>query len=130
TKNAEGNLRSTYEVFLDFADAFKEYQGSPEIVAAGLNIFGRSFQNLIPLLKDGSQGLKDAGVEAEQLNLVLTGETGRAAEEFNDDLARMKKALSGVWMEVAEQLLPQLLVLSGKFVAAAKDGDTMKKAAD
>src|SRR5690606_32504340 len=130
TKNAEGNLRSTYEVFLDFADAFQKYQGSPEIVAAGLNIFGRSFQNLIPLLKDGSEGLKAAGVEAEQLNLVLTGETGRAAEAFNDDLVKLKKSVTGMWMEVAEQLLPQLVKLSGEFVQAAKDGDTMKKAAD
>src|SRR5690606_8538178 len=127
TKNAEGNLRSTYEVFLDFADAFQEYQGSPEIVAAGLNVFGRSFQNLIPLLKDGSEGLKAAGVEAEQLSLVLTGETGRAAEEFNDDLARMKKALTGVWMEVAERVLPQLIQFTGQIVQAAKDGETMQK---
>jgi len=35
-----------------------------------------------------------------------------------------------MWMEVAEQLLPQLVKLSGEFVQAAKDGDTMKKAAD
>src|SRR5690606_22627108 len=72
TKDAEGNLRATYEVFLDFADAFKRNQGSPEIMAAGLNIFGRSFQSLVPLIKDGSQGLRDAGAEAERLGLVLS----------------------------------------------------------
>src|SRR5690606_29181041 len=52
TKDAEGNLRSTHDVLLDFADSFKELKGSPEIMATGMNIFGRSFQNLIPLLKD------------------------------------------------------------------------------
>src|SRR5690606_19475283 len=118
------------EVFLDFADAFSQQQGSPEIVAAGLSIFGRSFQNLIPLLKDGSQGLKDAGIEAEQLGLVLSTEAGQNAEKFNDDLTRLKSGLTGIWREVAEQVLPQLIVLSGEFVSAAKDGDTMKKAAD
>ena len=130
TKNAEGNLRSTYEVFLDFADAFQEYQGSPEIVAAGLNIFGRSFQNLIPLLKDGSEGLKAAGIEAEQLGLVLSTEAGQQAEQFNDDLTRLKSSLTGLWREVAAQVLPQLVQLSGEFVQAAKEGDVMKKAAD
>src|SRR5690606_22415134 len=60
TKDAEGNLRSSLDVLYDFADAFKRQEGSPEIVAAGIKIFGRSFQNLIPLIKDGSQGLKDA----------------------------------------------------------------------
>jgi hypothetical protein len=130
TKNAEGNLRSTYEVFLDFADAFQEYQGSPEIVAAGLNIFGRSFQNLIPLLKDGSEGLKAAGIEAEQLGLVLSTEAGQQAEQFNDDLTRLKSSLTGLWREVAAQVLPQLVQLSGEFVQAAKEGDVMKHAAD
>lgn len=130
TKNAEGNLRSTYEVFLDFADAFQEYQGSPEIVAAGLNIFGRSFQNLIPLLKDGSEGLKAAGIEAEQLGLVLSTEAGQQAEQFNDDLTRLKSSLTGLWREVAAQVLPQLVQLSGEFVQAAKEGDVMKQAAD
>ena len=130
TKNAEGNLRSTYEVFLDFADAFQEYQGSPEIVAAGLNIFGRSFQNLIPLLKDGSEGLKAAGIEAEQLGLVLSTEAGQQAEQFNDDLTRLKSSLTGLWREVAAQVLPQLVQLSGEFVQAAKEGDVMKKSAD
>src|SRR5690606_9694116 len=69
-------------------------------------------------------------VEAEQLNLVLTGETGRAAEQFNDDLARMKAALTGVWMEVAERVLPQLIQFTGQIVQAAKDGETMQKVAD
>lgn len=130
TKNAEGNLRSTYEVFLDFADAFQQYQGSPEIVAAGLNIFGRSFQNLIPLLKDGSEGLKAAGIEAEQLGLVLSTEAGQQAEQFNDDLTRLQSALTGLWREVASEVLPQLIQLSGEFVKSAKEGDTMKTMAD
>src|SRR5690606_1788313 len=130
TKDAEGNLRSTYDVLLDFADSFKELKGSPEIMAAGMNIFGRSFQNLIPLLKDGSQGLRDAGIEAEQLGLVLSTEAGQQAEQFNDDLTRLKSSLTGLWREVATQVLPQLVQLSGEFVQAAKDGDTMKRAAD
>lgn len=130
TKDAEGNLRSTYDVFLDFADSFQQMRGSPEIVAAGMNIFGRSFQNLIPLLKDGSQGLRDAGIEAEQLGLVLSTEAGRQAEEFNDNITRLQSALKGMWMEVAQQVLPNLLEMTNQFVDAAKEGDTMKKVAD
>src|SRR5690606_16518473 len=130
TKDAEGNLRSTHDVLLDFADSFKELKGSPEIMAAGMNIFGRSFQNLIPLLKDGSQGLRDAGIEAEQLGLVLSTEAGQQAEEFNDDITRLQSALKGMWMEVAQQVLPNLLDLTNQFVDAAKEGDTMKKVAD
>src|SRR5690606_16219593 len=130
TKDAEGNLRSTHDVLLDFADSFKELKGSPEIMAAGMNLFGRSFQNLIPLLKDGSQGLRDAGIEAEQLGLVLSTEAGQQAEEFNDDITRLQSALTGMWREVARQVLPNLLAMTNQFVDAAKEGDTMREVAD
>src|SRR5690606_16740339 len=106
TKDAEGNLRNTYDVFLDFADAFKRNEGSPEIMAAGLNLFGRSFQNLIPLIKDGSQGLRDAGDEAGRFGLNLSTEAGRNAEAFNDNLTRLKASLQGMWMQIASQSLP------------------------
>lgn len=130
TKDAEGNLRATQEVFLDFADAFQRHRGSPEIMAAGMQIFGRSFQNLIPLLKDGSQGLREAGEEAEALGLAFGDEAGAQAEKFNDDLTRLQAAFRGVWVQVAQQLLPQLINLTDQFVAAAKDGDTLKNTAD
>lgn len=130
TKDAEGNLRATQEVFLDFADAFQRHRGSPEIMAAGMQIFGRSFQNLIPLLKDGSQGLREAGEEAEALGLAFGDEAGAQAEKFNDDLTRLQAAFRGVWIQVAQQLLPQLINLTDQFVAAAKDGDTLKNVAD
>jgi len=123
TKDAEGNLRNTYDVFLDFADAFKRNQGSPEIMAAGLVIFGRSFQNLVPMIKDGAQGLRDAGEEAEKLGHVLSAEAGRQAEEFNDNITRVQKSIRGMWMEVATRALPQLTQLSAELATAAKNTD-------
>lgn len=121
TKDAEGNLRNTYDVFLDFADAFKRNQGSPEIMAAGLNLFGRSFQNLVPLIKDGSEGLRDAGAEAERLGLVLSTEAGQAAEAFNDNLTRVGAALRGMWTQIASRSLPQLEELSAAFARTAEE---------
>src|SRR5690606_32173570 len=63
-KDAERNLRSAEEVFNDFADAFSLNRDAPELMAAGLEIFGRSFQNLVPLMKDGSPSSRDSGDEA------------------------------------------------------------------
>src|SRR5690606_31277813 len=88
------------------------------------------FQNLIPLLKDGSQGLRDAGIEAEQLGLVLSTEAGQQAEEFNDNITRLQSALTGMWREVARQVLPNLIDLTDQFVDAAKEGDTVRQDAD
>ncbi|QNH21266.1 hypothetical protein HEP73_02180 [Xanthomonas sp. GW] len=128
--DAAGNLRSSTDVFKDFADVFEEQKGSPEIIAAGLNIFGRSFQNLIPLLKDGSSGLKDAADEAAAFGQVISTEAGANAEEFNDNLSRMKLFVTGVANAVAADLLPDLVGLQEGFLDGARDGDKLQSVAE
>lgn len=128
-KNADGSLRPTYDVFLDFADAFQKHRGSPEIMALGMQVFGRSFQNLIPLLKDGRAGLESAAEEADRLGVTLSTQAGRQAEEFNDNITRLQSAARGLAQAVAAELLPDLVKLSDEFVGAASDGDKMSSAA-
>lgn len=121
--DATGKMRDATDVMADFADAFQEQKGSPEVIAAGMEIFGRSFQNLIPLLKDGSAGLREAGEEADALGVTLSTETGRRAEAFNDNLTRLSKAASGLSLQVAGELLPDLESLTNQFVALVTEGD-------
>lgn len=115
-KNADGTLRATNDVFLDFADRFQELQGSPEIIAVGMQLFGRSFQNLIPLLKDGSAGLKATGEEARLFGLVLDAETGRRAEAFNDNLTRMGSQLRGFAQIVTTEALEPAVQFTDELV--------------
>lgn len=129
TKDAEGKLRSSLDVLYDFADAFKRQEGSPEIVAAGIKIFGRSFQSLIPLIKDGSQGLRDAADEAAAFGQVISTETGRDAEAFNDNLSRMGMLVSGLANAVAAELLPDLRRLTDEWVQSANEGDKLTSTA-
>jgi hypothetical protein len=128
-KNADGSLRDTTAVLEDFADRFQALKGSPEAVAAGMAIFGRSFQNLIPLIKDGSQGLRDAGIEAAKYGQVISTEAGQQAEQFNDNLTRMALYVRGVGNAVAEDLLPDLIELSDRFLDASTEGEKMAETA-
>lgn len=125
TKDVEGNLRDTAEVFKDFADAFKDNQGSPEIIAAGMEIFGRSFQNLIPLLKDGEEGLNAAMQEAKDFGQVISTETGKQAEAFNDNLTRLMLISKGLANTFAAELLPDLVDVSGGMVSSAVASDDL-----
>jgi len=127
--DATGKLRGADEVLADFADAFKRQEGSPEIIAAGLQIFGRSFQNLIPLIKDGSQGLRDAADEAAAFGQIISTETAQQAEAFNDNLTRMQSLASGLANAVAAELLPDLQRLTDEWVNSAKEGDGLTKTA-
>lgn len=128
--DAAGNLRDTTDVFKDFADVFEQQKGSPEIIAAGMAVFGKSFQTLIPLLKDGSAGLKDAADEAAAFGQVVSTEAGANAEQFNDNLDRMRMFVTGVANAVAADLLPDLVNLQEGFLDGARDGEKLHSIAE
>lgn len=127
--DASGKMRKSSDVLEEFADRFAAMKGSPEAMAAGFSLFGRSFQDLIPLFKDGSQGIRDAGIELEAFGGVISTQAGQAAEEFNDNLTRLETAAKSLARAVAADLLPDLVALSERFVGTAKDGESLHRVA-
>lgn len=127
-KDADGNLRSSSAVLGDFAERFRDLGGSPEAVAAGFQLFGRSFQELIPLLKDGRAGIEAAGDELERMGGVISTQTGVAAEEFNDNLTRLKVQFQSLFAQIAQQLLPTLVDLTEDLKGLAQNGDLARNA--
>lgn len=128
-EDANGKMRSGMDVLKDFADVVQSRQGDPEVLAAGMQIFGRSFQNLIPLLSQGRAGLEAAADEADRLGITLDTQAGKNAEAFNDNLTRMRTAVDGVWRAVASDLLPDLRDLTNEFVRATTEGDSLSTTA-
>lgn len=119
--NADGSLRSSMDVIEDFADRVKEFGTTPEVLAAGMDIFGRSFQQLIPLLKGGSEGINEMMQEARDLGLVMSEEAGRNAEAFNDNITRLNSALLGLKRQIVAEVLPAAIELTDQFVIVAKE---------
>ena len=121
--NADGTMRSTRDVFMDFADVFQKNKSSPEVMALGMQLFGRSFQSLIPLMKDGSAGLKSAADEADRLGITLDTKAGQQAEAFNDNITRLKTQIDALWQGIAIDLMPELLRFSERLNSAEfRDG--------
>lgn len=121
-KGSDGSLRDSTDVLADFADRFQQLQGSPEAMAAGFAIFGRSFQTMIPLLKDGGAGIREAGAELESFGGVLSTNAGKQAEAFNDNLTRLKTMAKSLATTIVSDLLPDLVKLSEQFSGTAKRG--------
>jgi lambda family phage tail tape measure protein len=125
TKDANGNIRSSEDVLKDFANRFNDLEGSPEAIAAGFELFGKSFQDIIPLLKDGAAGISDAQDEAKKLNAVIGKDAGEAAEQFNDNLTRLHTAVEGIYNGIAIQLLPVLEDWSNQAVELVSDNEKL-----
>lgn len=118
--DATGSLRKSDEVMFDIADRFAGMDDGARKTALAMEIFGKSGADMIPLLNGGAAGLREATAEAARFGLVLDREAGIRAEEFNDNLTRMKSKMSGVGMVLANELLPEISDLMDVF---GKGGD-------
>jgi hypothetical protein len=106
-QEADGRLRATEHVIADVAEAFSTYRDGAEKAALATELFGKSGTALIPLLNAGREGLRRMGEDAA----VVTPEMARQAASFNDQLRVLKERIFAVGLEVARQVLPNLIQL-------------------
>lgn len=124
--DTNGQLRPTEAVFADIADKFSTMQDGAAKTALAIRIFGRSGADLIPLLNAGRSGLKQMTDEAKELGIVISTETARKAEEFNDTLKKVHVSVQAVALRAAEALLPALQQLANAMVTGAKEGSSLQ----
>lgn len=117
-ENADGTLRGTDETFRDLAKALDRLPDGATKTAAAIELMGRSGANLIPLTKN----LEEAEQRARDLGLELSTETGKSAEEFNDQLEDLKLMVVSLATSVAADLLPDLVDLVTAFSDGIREG--------
>lgn len=113
---------STQQAFEAIATATAGMGDGYEKVAALQGVFGKSAADLIPLLNGGAEGLRAMGDEAERFGLVVSGRTAEAADQLNDDLARMQAQVDGLRVGLASELLPILVEVSKGFISTGESG--------
>jgi len=111
-ENADGTMKSATQIIEEIANQFAAMPDGVEKAALAMQIFGRAGATMIPLLNEGGAGIRALTEEAGRLGIVITEETGAAAEEFNDNLARVQTMVAGVGVTIAADLLPYLLRFS------------------
>ena len=122
TRNADGELRPTLDVFKDISEEFSNLETGAEKTALAADVFGTRYgPQLVNLLNQGKDGIEALTAQAEQLGLVISEDTGRSAEIFNDNLNVLRKTFTGVANQVAAQILPTLVNYSNKSVDSAND---------
>jgi hypothetical protein len=129
-RDAAGRMKSSDSVMGEVADKFADMKDGANKTALAVALFGRAGASMIPMLNQGSAAINEAKREAEDLGLVIDKKTSAAAEIFNDNLTRLARVMSGVWVQVSGQLAPELARLSTIFVNLAKDGGLAKSAAE
>jgi hypothetical protein len=85
--------KSKTEVLGQIADQMKATGGASANAAAGVAIFGRGFQKIIPVLDQGSAGFNELAAAADELGIVLSEEQIQNADKTADKLDALMTVL-------------------------------------
>jgi hypothetical protein len=124
------NSANVVDELLAVADEFANMEDGVAKTNRAVQLFGKSGQDIIPLLNQGSQAIREQMQEAERFGLVIGGDFARNADQFNDNLTRLQSAFKGIWLQVAEQNLPSLIELSETLLHIANNGEVLTKVID
>lgn len=84
---ADGTLRDSEDVYWDCIDALGKIEDSTERDSVAMQVFGKSAQELNPLISKGSKGFAELAQEAHNVGYVLDSETlgklGAAQDSFD-----------------------------------------------
>jgi len=96
------------------ADALNGVDGQANKVRLAFKLFDSEGVSMLQTMKNGSQSFKDAATDLERLGGVMTAQGTANAAKFKDEWSRVRTAISGVSMGVANQLIPMFTGLFQK----------------
>ena len=116
-KNADGSLRDATDVFYDSIEALSKIENETERDQVAMSLFGKSADSLAGIVDDGGAALKEFGKQAEDMGLILSGDTIAALNETNDTIDKVKGQLAGtaaqIGADVGTVLAPTLEKVAG-----------------
>lgn len=112
--NQDGTLRSSQEVFAEAIDALGQISNETERDALAMDLFGKSAQELNPLINAGSEGLAALTAEAHAAGAVMSEETVNALGAVDDAMVRYNNTLGALKNSIAAEFAePMEAALTG-----------------
>jgi len=115
-RGADGQLKSTEQLFMESAAALSRMENNTKKAALATVIFGRAGTQLLPMLKDGAEGLAAMMQQARKLGIVLSTEDATAAAELTDAWTRLTSVLKMAAVRIGAALAPNLTDLAERIV--------------
>lgn len=119
--DSNGQLRDSETVYWETIDALGKISNETERDALAMQIFGKSAQELNPLIAQGSAGIAGLTEEAKRMGAVMSEDSLNALGAFDDSVQRLKAGAGAAQNALGMVLLPQLQVLADDGVALIGD---------
>lgn len=104
--DSNGNLRDAREVMFEAFDALGKVGNETERDALAMKIFGRSAQELNPLIDAGSATLADLAQQARDSGAVMSNDAVAGLDAFGDGMDHMKTAILTTIGQAFAKIMP------------------------
>lgn len=123
-EDANGNLRSTEQIFYDLSDVFESSPDGANKVRTALTLLGRAGSELIPILNRGSKAIREEGLEFDKFGNLMSKAELEQIGNFGDRVNDLRIALKGLGSVIAQAVIPYfepLVTKLANYVAVNKD---------
>ena len=107
-----GEMRPAIDVFYDAIAALGEVKNETERDQLAMDLFGKSADSLAGIIDDGGAAFQEYGQQAQDMGLILSGDTLNSLNTINDTVDQTKATLGASLIElgatVAETLQPAI----------------------
>lgn len=110
--DASGNLKDADALLLELSDAFAGLDNDTEAAALAQEVFGKAGTDLLPLLKEGREGIEALSDQAHSLGIVYSKDLADASAEYLDAQNELTTSLSGFKNAIGLALIPTLTKLA------------------
>jgi hypothetical protein len=117
---ADGAMKQLADVFANMPDGMEK-------TTLAVKLFGKSGMDLIPMLNMGADGLEKTAEKsakyAAQMAIMAP-----MADAYNDNMAEIAMSSKVVGMTIVNDMLPQMVSITGAMAMAAKESGILKAA--
>ena len=114
-RDASGLIRSGMDVLPELADAFVRNENPALRARMGMALFGKTWQEMVPILETGSEGLAEAQARMSKFKGVMSAADIERSREFAKSLRDLDLVSKSFQMTIAKALVPAIQPLLDGF---------------
>jgi len=115
-RDSSGQLRSQEDVFNDSIRALQKIQNPTEKAIMAQKLFGKSAQELKPLLNQSAESVDGLRKKANELGLVLGDDAVDASVKLKDTIDTIQRTFSAFGNQIGAELMPTIQELADELI--------------
>lgn len=115
--------KGTKSVMLQMADAYAKATDGAGKQQNAIKLMGRAGDEMIPLLNGGAAAVRQLMDEADRLGITIGGDFAKQAEEFNDNITRLRTGSQAFGIAVGSEVVKALAELVQAMVETKLEAD-------